>query len=129
LQIANWRGEERDVSEVGVGFEMLDLHAETVRGLVAARERLEALENHEDPRVVIAATAELRHQRVDACRTLEIALKADALREFLTVVMDALAEAGVVVRRRVMARVDKAMRGDKAMQHAKCKMQNERRAE
>jgi hypothetical protein len=63
---------------------------------------LETLESNPDPRIQLAGAAEMRKLVALAARTLEIALRADALRDFQTSVLEALAEAGVRPRKQIM---------------------------
>src|ERR1041385_1986620 len=81
---------------------VFDIHARLEQSLRGAEEILKDFKDHEDPHVRIAAAAEMRHHIALAARTLETAMKADALRIFQAGVLEALAEAGVVVRRKVM---------------------------
>src|SRR5207247_11483178 len=63
---------------------------------------LETLEKNGDSRVQLAAAAEMRKHVALAAQTLEIALRADALRDFQAAVLEALAQAGIRPRKRIM---------------------------
>jgi hypothetical protein len=67
---------------------------------------LATLEQNPDPRIQLAAAAEMRKHVALAAQTLEIALRADALRDFEKSVLDALAEAGVRPRKKIMGLFD-----------------------
>jgi hypothetical protein len=81
---------------------VFDLHSRIEAHFKASEQMLEELRHHEDPRVKIAANAEMRHTLELGGRLLTIATQAEAMRDFQAAVLDALADAGVVVRRQVM---------------------------
>jgi hypothetical protein len=63
---------------------------------------LQTLETNADPKVQLAGAAEMRKHVALAAQTLEIALRADALRDFQRSVLEILAEADVKTRRNII---------------------------
>lgn len=63
---------------------------------------LREMESASDPKMRLAAAAELRQHIALAEKTLETAARAEGVRAFEEVVMEALAAASVRVRRKVM---------------------------
>ncbi len=81
---------------------VFDIHSRLERHFRTAEDMLEELKHHENARVRIAANAEMRHSIELARRTMVVAVQAEAMRDFQAAVLDALADAGVVVRSKVM---------------------------
>jgi hypothetical protein len=79
-----------------------DIHARLQENFQRMEDLLKKLEANEDPRIQIAAAAEMRQHIALASKTLEIALRAEALRNFQNGVLEALANAGIVVRRKIL---------------------------
>ena len=81
---------------------VFDIQGRLEESLRLAREVLERLMNHSDPFVQLRAVAEHRLHVALAARVMETAAKAEAIRDFHAAVLDALADAGVVIRRNVI---------------------------
>src|SRR5438128_3101627 len=79
-----------------------DIHARLETSLKGMEDMLKELKQHEDPRVRLAAAAEMRHHIALAGKTLETALKAEALKDFQASVLEALANAKLPIRRQIM---------------------------
>ena len=79
-----------------------DIHAKLAESFKTIEEVLTDLKSSTDPRLKLAAAAELRKLTVAAGRILEAAARAEHIREFQTSVLDALAEAGITLRRRIL---------------------------
>src|SRR5713101_7475471 len=79
-----------------------DIHARLQENFQRMEALLQKLEMSEDPRIQIAAAAEMRQHIALASKTLEIALRAEALRKFQNGVLEALANAGITVRRKIL---------------------------
>ena len=81
---------------------IFDLHGRLEAGFKEVDQMLIELKKHEDPKVRILAMAERRKHLYLATRALEIATRAEAVRDFQAAVLEALADSGVRVRRKIM---------------------------
>src|SRR5207248_2544837 len=81
---------------------VFDIHSRLEASLKGMEDMLKELKEHEDPRVRLAAAAEMRHHIALAGKTLETALHAEALKEFQAGILEALAEANLPVRRKII---------------------------
>jgi hypothetical protein len=81
---------------------VFDIHKRLEQLFVASEQMMEELKAHEDARVRIAAHAEMRHCVDLVRRTLTVAIQAEAMRDFQAAVLEALADADIVVRREIM---------------------------
>lgn len=81
---------------------VFDIRTELDNHFREAARMLAELKTHDDARIRIAASAEMRHTLELTRRTLSVATQAQAMMEFQAAVLDALADAGVPVRRQVM---------------------------
>ena len=88
-----------------------DISGRLERAFGEVEKALEEMKGHEDWRARIAAMAEMRRHIALASRTMEIAMRAEALKEFQRGVLEALAEAGVTVRKRVMGMFERRSDG------------------
>jgi hypothetical protein len=96
----NEQGES--MSKEGVRPVVFDLQGRLEAGFKEVDQMLMELKKHEDPKIRILAMAERRKHLYLATRALEIAIRAEAVRDFQADVLDALADSGVLVRRRIM---------------------------
>ena len=81
---------------------VFDIHGELRESFEKVKAMLRDAEAQGEMKDKIAAAAELRKHIALASRTLEVAIRADAVREFQAEIIEILADAGVVVRRRVL---------------------------
>jgi uncharacterized membrane protein YccC len=93
----------RGLPELPVGRTIWDITErlqENFRRVEAILNRIES--NDEDAAVQIAAAAEIRQHIALAHKTLECAARLESVRNFESAIFQALDEAGVTVRRKVM---------------------------
>ena len=81
---------------------VFDIHGRLDSSFREIEAMLHELKQNADPRVRLLAMAEMRRHIQLAGRTLETAIKAEAVREFQAGILEALADAGVKVRRKVI---------------------------
>ena len=79
-----------------------DLQGRLMKGFEEIDRILNRLKNEEDPDRQLAAIAEHRKHVALAERVLQTAIRAEAVAEFQSCVLEVLANAGVVIRRRIM---------------------------
>ncbi len=79
-----------------------DIHGKLAESIKTVEDIINQLKNDADPRVRLAAIAEYRRHIRLAAQTLEIAMRAEALKEFQAGVLEALAESRVTIRRKIM---------------------------
>ena len=94
--------ESPDPAAAAIRPVVFDIHSRLESCFQRMERILATLEQNADHRVQLAAAAEMRKHVALAAQTLEIALRADALRDFQSAVLEALATAGVRPRKRIM---------------------------
>ncbi len=93
---------ETPESQVGTVV-VYDIHDRLEESFREMQQILRELKDHADPRIRLAAAAEMRHHIALLSRTLKIAMRADALVVFQDQVLEALDQAGVRVHRKVLS--------------------------
>ncbi len=81
---------------------VFDIHGKLAESFSNVEEILKQLTNDADPRVRLAAAAEMRRHIRLAAQTLETAMRAEALKDFQAGILEALAESRVTIRRKIM---------------------------
>jgi hypothetical protein len=92
-------------SEAGQPDSLWDIRARLDENFRRVAALLEQMEREQEPRMRLAASAELRYHIALAQKTLEAASKEEAVRAFEDIVLAAIAESNTKVWRRVLERL------------------------
>ena len=81
---------------------VFDIHSKLAESFKTIEELNAKLMTHADPKICLAAAAEMRRHIRLAVQTLDIIMRGEAMKDFQAGVLQALADARIPIRRKVM---------------------------